>query len=109
MKKDKMKNHLNPIPLQNELNPLFKDVPIANNVKAPETITIEAQINRINQVNNNKSKNIDFKKTIDEINNMPIASLETKMFDVENSIAMIPLLVYRRYKFRKRKSRIKSS
>lgn len=73
---------------QKEWNLLLKNVPIANSaLKTVETTTIEAHVDRIIQVNDNKeSKNIDFKKIIDQDNATPIASLAPKMFDVNDKV-----------------------
>ena len=82
-----------PVLPQNEINPLLRNVPIANNaLKTFETTTIESEKNRIIPINDYKeSKNIDFKKIIDANNIIPIASLTPKMFDVNNKVFLKPI------------------
>ena len=87
----KKENSAKPTIQQNELNPMLKNVPIANNVfNSLEIKTSENKIEASEVKNNKKSVEIDFKKIIDETNAIPIASLEAKMFDVTNRITKFP-------------------
>lgn len=90
IEKQEREKTVEPTHQEYEFNPMLKDVPIANRLSSPLETNVSENRVEANPINNDKkSTQIDFKKNIDEANAVPIASLETQMFDVPNVITKL--------------------